>query len=303
MKTYVLGLDGGGTKTLAQAESTSGEVLFRVRGGALNLNGTAPEAVRAAVAQILRDAAAQAGEEQTLGAVCICAAGVSNPCAEQTLRAGVQDAGFTGPCMVTGDHIAALTGALGKPEGIILIAGTGSICAGRTADGREARAGGRGHLIDDEGSGYAMGRDCLRAVVEAEDGRGPQTVLTQAVLETLGVADIGGIVSFVYAPNRAKSEIAALARLLPAAIAAKDAAAAAIYERAACELARLCAAVAARLAMTGSELALAGSALQNDAYLRACFAEQLQRQCAGLTPVLPRSDAATGAAQLARTLL
>ena len=194
MGLYVLGLDGGGTKTLAQAMNAEGTPLFRVGGGALNLNSETPDRVRAVVRDILQQAGRQAGGPPA--AVCIAAAGVSNPAAAQVLRAGAQDAGYAGPGQVTGDHMAALAGALGRPEGLILSAGTGSICAGRTADGREARSGGFGHLIDDEGSGYAMGRDVLRAVIEAWDGRGPETCLTKQVCETLNVQDAAGIVAF-----------------------------------------------------------------------------------------------------------
>ena len=301
MGLYVLGLDGGGTKTLAQAMNAEGRPLFRVGGGALNLNSETPDRVRAVVRDILQQAGRQAGGPPA--AVCIAAAGVSNPAAAQVLRAGAQEAGYAGPVQVTGDHMAALAGALGRPEGLILIAGTGSICAGRTADGREARSGGFGHLIDDEGSGYAMGRDVLRAVIEAWDGRGPETCLTKQVCETLNVQDAAGIVAFVYAPVCTKRDIAALARLLPQAAAADDAAALAIYRRAARELARLAEAVARRLKLEQAELALAGSALVNDAFLRQCLSQELTRLEPGLTAVLPRQDAAMGAALLAREML
>lgn len=302
MDGYVLGLDGGGTKTLAQAADAAGRPLFRLAGGALNLNSETQEKVRAAVRGLLEQARAQAGPQRRLDAVCIAAAGVSNPAAADVLRAGAADAGFDGPVRVVGDHIAALAGALGRPEGIVLIAGTGSICAGRTADGREARAGGRGHLIDDEGSGYAMGRDVLRAVVQAEDGRGPQTCLTQAVYQALGAEDMGDVVAYVYAPQRTKREIAALAKLLPQAAAQGDEAAHAIYAHAARELAKLAAAVAARLDMPEGPLALAGGALVNDGELRARLEEELRRRCPGLRAVQAAHDAAQGAAVLAAQL-
>lgn len=301
MRRYVLGLDGGGTKTLAAAQDEEGRELFRLAGGSLNPNGESPAAVRATLAQLLADAQAQAGPGLALGAVCVGAAGVSNPAARALVQEGLAQAGFDGPRLVTGDHEAALAGALGRPEGMILIAGTGSICFGRAA-GRQARAGGRGHLIDDEGSGYAMGRDVLRAVVRAADGRGPATCLAQAVEEVLGVRGMDGLVGYVYAPGRPKKDIAALAKLLPEAARAEDAAALAIYDRAARELALLAHAVAVQLG-AGGELALAGSALQKDERLRAGLERQLAGLCPRLVPVLPRQDAASGAALLARGML
>ena len=69
------------------------------------------------------------------------------------------------------DQETALAGALGAPCGMVLIAGTGSICFGRDAVVKQPGSGGYGHKIDDEGSGYALGRDALAAVVRAQDGR------------------------------------------------------------------------------------------------------------------------------------
>ena len=59
----------------------------------------------------------------------------------------------------------------------------GSICYGQSTDGREARSGGWGSLMDDEGGGFALGRDALAAVVRAEDGRIAPTVLHDAVFK------------------------------------------------------------------------------------------------------------------------
>ena len=71
--------------------------------------------------------------------------------------------------------------------GIIIIAGTGSIVLGRDAVGTEARAGGWGPLLADDGSGYAIGLAGLRAVFRARDGWGPSTALTQALQEALSL--------------------------------------------------------------------------------------------------------------------
>ena len=91
--------------------------------------------------------------------------------------------------------------------GCILIAGTGSICTGITEDGKTARAGGWGHLIDDVGSGYALGRDALTAVVRAQDGRGAKTVLTDLVQKAWKVENIGQLIAETYS-TADKSHIA-----------------------------------------------------------------------------------------------
>ena len=301
MKQYVLGLDGGGTKTAVLATDLSGKELLRLQGGPMNLNGQTPEAVQQVIIQLIRNAATQIGPAYELAGICIGAAGISNASAQSLIRSAVQETGFYGTILLTGDHTTALAGALGHAEGIILISGTGSICAGRTQEGKEARAGGRGHIIDDGGSGYAMGIDILHAVIEAEDGRGPSTCLTEAVHRSLQTKTVEDIVSFVHTPNRAKHDIADLARLLPEALEQQDAVAMDIYQKAAFQLSRLVTAVATRLNYHTGEVALAGSALQNSAYLRTCLYHDLQKKEPELTLVLPRHDAAWGAAYLARS--
>lgn len=84
-----------------------------------------------------------------------------------------------GVIRLVGDHETALAGALEEPAGVILIAGTGSICYGVNESGAKFRAGGYGHIIDDAGSAYAIGRDILKAVVRSSDGRQGQTVLKE----------------------------------------------------------------------------------------------------------------------------
>ncbi len=301
MGIYLLGVDGGGTKTLAQAIDPKGRPMFRIKSGALNPNSETKEQVQAVLCDILQHAAVQAGTDQ-LAAVCIGAAGVSNPHAKALLEQSLERAGFHGQKYITGDHVAALAGALGRPEGMLLISGTGSICAGRTAEGYEVRAGGMGHRIDDEGSGYAMGRDVLRAVVQAEDGRGPATCLTRAVFQELGIRNMEELLAFVYAPQSSKKDIAALARLLPDAAAQEDRAALAIYDHAVRELLRLVKAVSMRLPMLQGELALAGSVLLKDELLQKKLKVQLQLQLPGLTMIPARQDAAWGAARLAQSI-
>ena len=114
----------------------------------------------------------------------------------------------------------------------MLISGTGSVCCGRNDSGTLFRTGGYGWRVDDEGSGYAIGRDILRAAVRAEDGRGPATVLKQAVLEQLGLPDIPGLVAWMYAPQTGKKEVAALAPLLNQALERQDEAAGLIVRHA-----------------------------------------------------------------------
>ena len=236
---YYAGWDGGGTKTLCRVLYQDGTAPQPFTAGALNPNGTVAGQCEATVADLLRNMAALPGGLDACRMLCIGAAGISNPATRVHLQNALQAGGYHGPVTFTGDQQTALYGALGGPGGIVLIAGTGSICYGQSTDGREARSGGWGSLMDDEGGGFALGRDALAAVVRAEDGRIAPTVLHDAVFKALQVGAVRELIGKIYAPGFGKREVAALAPLVGAAAEQGDAAALQIVEKAGRELALL----------------------------------------------------------------
>lgn len=295
---FVAGLDGGGTKTAVCLKNTRGEILQRGEFGALNLNGGDKEQI----CRTVRDITAYCGLPESADlcdAICVGTAGVSNPAAAQMLVQLIREAGYHGPILLTGDHETALHGALGSSVGIALIAGTGSICLGRNEAGEEWRSGGWGYRIDDEGSGYAIGRDILSAAVRCMDGRLVDTCLKQAVTEQLRVNSAAGIVAFVHRADTTKKDIAALSFLLDAAERAGDAEAARIAQKAAQELVCLVRPVAERTDQTDGRIALLGSILRKSDTVRSRTAALLREEYPQMQIVSPRRDAAEGAADMA----
>ena len=283
---YYAGWDGGGTKTLCRVLYQDGTAPQPFTAGALNPNGTVAGQCEATVADLLRNMAALPGGLDACRMLCIGAAGISNPATRVHLQNALQAGGYHGPVTFTGDQQTALYGALGGPGGIVLIAGTGSICYGQSTDGREARSGGWGSLMDDEGGGFALGRDALAAVVRAEDGRIAPTVLHDAVFEALQVGAVRELIGKIYAPGFGKREVAALAPLVGAAAEQGDAAALQIVEKAGRE--------------QSARIAFAGSVLQKCAPVRSAAQTQLQTLLPQLTLAEPQGDAAAGAVLLAR---
>lgn len=210
MMPYYVGIDGGGTKTAVELRTRGSAAHSRAVFGPLNCNSDRTAAAKA-LTDTLAWLAAQPEGLAGCDGLCIGSAGISNPDAYNFIQDIIRAGGYTGPLQIVGDQVTALAGALGQPVGTVLIAGTGSICYARTADGREARSGGWGHLIDDEGSAYALGRDILRAVVRAADGRAPATALTELVAQRLGAPGVQPVIRFTYAPTTTKKEIATLA--------------------------------------------------------------------------------------------
>lgn len=239
------------------------------------------------------------------GAIVIGAAGNNNPAADALLRNLLEGCGFRCPVTVCSDADAALYGALGEEDGILLISGTGSICLGQARGGRERyRAGGFGHLIDDEGSAYAIGRDIAAAVVKAEDGRGPETTLRSALFGHLGISGSSELVGYVYDMSHTKKDIARLARLISLPENEGDRATAQIIGKAVDGLLEMVAAVYGRMEARrcGPELPLVlhGSVLRGNARIAGELAEAISHRLPGIRIAQARADAAHGAVGLAR---
>lgn len=296
---YFCGWDGGASSTKACVLSPRGEETEAFEMGPLNPNGAAKETVRQSVADgVARMRQLPEGLEGCGGLV-IGIAGVSNESAAQLVRDAVRACGYLGPLRLMGDQEIALAGAIDGP-GAILIAGTGSVCFGRDGEGRPFRTGGFGYLIDDGGSGYAVGRDILSAAVRASDGRGEKTALTELVFSKLGISGIPGLVTWLYSPGTGKREVASLAPLLLQAIRMNDHTACQIALRAGDDLAELVLCAWKTAGMTGGELALFGSILTYYPEIRSRLLDRLQSSLPSLTIVAPRRTAARGAADLAR---
>ena len=290
---FAAGVDGGGTRTTVECRTMEGAALCREVFGPFNLNSVGEERFTA----LLEEIAAFLGKTGECAALCIGAAGVSNPRVRE-LTARVMD-GLC-PWRLAGDHEIALHGAHSGGPGLALIAGTGSICCGRNERGEAVRAGGWGHLIDDGGSGYALGRDLLSAVVRQWDGRGEETVLTRLLLARLEIETPQELVAYVYGGD--KSRVASLAPLAGQAAAQGDRTALDIYARNGAELGELVLAAAKRLGMETGEVALLGGLLTGDGRLREALTAWLAERAPGLRCIEPRQDAAAGAAMLALEL-
>ena len=291
------GWDGGGTKTEVLCLNESGVIVAQSAFGPLNLNGSSPEQIRDTVRRAVAFMAYTPGGIPE--ALVIGTAGISNHAATQLLRDAVREAGYSGPLALRGDQETALSGAVEGP-GAVLIAGTGAICCGRDAQGHTVRVGGYGHLIDDGGSGYAIGRDILAAVVRAEDGRDAPHCLTKAVYQQLNISSVSELITWLYRPGTSKKDVAALSPLLQHALGQQDAAALRIANRAAVELAELGMTAWRRLSLSGGEMALTGSILKHYPAIRRGVEMRLREACPDMRCIDPRGTAAYGAALLAR---
>jgi N-acetylglucosamine kinase-like BadF-type ATPase len=203
---------------------------------------------------------------------------------------------------VVNDALIALVAGAGDAPAIVIIAGTGSIVYGRNAAGEAARAGGWGHMIGDEGSGYWIGREALAAVMRAGDGRGPETQLTAEILRHFEVTDVSRLPRIVYDRAQPRMAVAALGPLVQNVCEQGDAVATRILERAAEEIVLAARSVTMRLEMRGDAFTfyLAGGMFRVVAWLAHELPQRLVEVAPRAQVELLDKEPAAGAVWLAR---
>lgn len=296
---YIVGVDGGGTKTAISIANTQKEVISRYMVGPINVNGGNRRAITESFKDMCKHIESVCGSFHDVGHVCIGAAGISNPEVTQLMEKHMRENGYLGELTITGDQEIALYGAQCKLEGIILIAGTGSICFGVNRQGQRHRTGGFGYLIDDEGSGYSIGRALLAVLVQTEDGRIRESIIPQLVYDQLKMNTVQEVVGYVYDPQTTKKDIAKLAPILTLACERGDQQALKIADYCGEQLFKLLVPVMERLAMRESKIAIAGSVLQKSPFVKQALAQRLRAHDPQAALMLPMADAAYGAVLLA----
>lgn len=299
MEHFVVGLDGGGTKTAIEMRSLGGRVLLREETDGLNINSHTQEELIITIGKIVSYISDMEGGISSCDKICLSTAGVSNPKAKAFFSSLFREMGVLCEIIIVGDQEGALYGALGKGEGVILISGTGSICYGRNREGISARSGGFGHLIDDEGSGYAIGRDILSQAVKSYDKRIPKSILYDLVLAHIEGNGIEDIIYYTYKSNSSKKDIASLSPLLLEGLKLEDEAAMNICIKASNELATLILTVARELNIWSGEVALLGGILRNYPQIRNLVINIVKEQLPELVIVEAKHDSATGAVLIA----
>jgi N-acetylglucosamine kinase-like BadF-type ATPase len=200
---------------------------------------------------------------------------------------------------ITHDLEIALRGGTANGTGIVIVAGTGSSAYGR--DGNQAaQVGGWGHLMGDEGSGYWIGLQSLRAVAQAQDGRAEPTALREAICSGLDIASPRDLVS--WSIDASKSEIAALAEITLDQARLGDSVACKIAESGAAEIARMASVAARSLGITDGpmDVVLTGGLMTAESgYFDICRRHIVQAApTARVTP--PLETAVWGAVHMAR---
>jgi len=313
VKSCVLGIEGGGTKTICAVSTLDGEVIGIGRSGTTNPNLASETEVKAELQKAICEAI---GNHRELSIEFICAgmAGTGtdeNQILINKLIRQILDLSSLRSLLssrfnpsrniyVCPDTVITLIAGAGVRHGIVAISGTGSIVYGETINGQRVRVGGWGNLLD-EGSGYEIGRLALQAVMKSYDGRANPTLLTQMVLDTCGLDSSDKLTYYIHRKDLSPSSIADLARVVNSAAIEGDIAARNILEKVSDELYDSISVAAKRLDFKNNDatLVLSGGVLTNIEMVRDRIASKVRANISAIKTIELCREPVKGAIQIA----
>lgn len=313
--SFVLGIDGGGSKTVCVILDETGRVLGRGEAGPSNYHSVGIEAADREIQSSITQAVAST-DGIRVDAICVGLAGVARPRDMQVTQSLVQQlqsklalpitwALQPSHTIICNDALIALWGGLGDDTGIVAIAGTGSIVFGRNNRGCTQRVGGWGYILGDEGSAYHIAVSGMRAALRASDRRGEPTSLQEHLQEHLGLKSLEDLIEVVYQRGWGVKDIAALAPIVDRAAASGDEVAKTIIEQAAQELVLATQVVIDALFSRHEdfEVVTTGSVWRGKSLLRDKFTTQIVTLAPLAKVIFPRHEPAYGAGLLALNTL
>lgn len=323
----VLGIDGGGSKTVCVLMDNTGQVLGRGEAGASNYQSVGIKATLHSIQSAICASAVEAQKKNVpelnaqatkvtgtvkIEAICLGLAGVAREADIQVVHSLVQQLKNSNFLPITwalqpsnvvicNDAMIALAGGVGHTVGIVAIAGTGSIVFGRNHQGYTKRVGGWGHILGDEGSAYKIAIQGMQAALRAYDGRGLPTSLQERLKQHLGLQSIEDLIEVIYQRGWGVKEIAALAPLVDCAASEGDEVANTIIEQAVKELVEATSIVIDAIFSSRSvfEVVTTGSVWQGRSKMRERFKASIITLAEGAKVIFPRYEPAYGAGLLA----
>ena len=232
--SFVLGIDGGGSKTICVLMDENSTVLGRGESGASNYQTVGIPATLRSIESAIYAAVNQAlnfADTINIKAICLGLAGVNRPRDFEVVDSILQELQnseilpitwaltTSSPLLVRkqenivicNDALIALVGGIGDDVGVVVAAGTGSIVFGRNHQGDTKRVGGWGYILGDEGSAYKIAIAGLQAAMKSYDGREISTSLVDGFQQHLNLRNIEGLIEVIYSSRWGVKEIAGLA--------------------------------------------------------------------------------------------
>jgi N-acetylglucosamine kinase-like BadF-type ATPase len=303
---YIIGIDGGGTKTDCAVTDPEGNILFKTKGNSSNFLVEGVEKVSESILNLVEECKKQLKfNYPDIETILIGTAGagrqddaerLKNSFIEYSKRKGINFKNF----IVESDARIALEGAFSGGPGAILIAGTGSIMIGKDDNGNIYRAGGFGRKIGDEGSGYNLGRKGLSAFSKQLDGRTTFTLISKYLKEKFNIASSETVITEIYKNN---FDIASVAPLVISAAENNDAAALKIINEETDELLLLVSSMKNKLSLPRFNLSFIGSLIDNDNFYSKNLKGKIIKKFPEIEIQPPENPPVTGAILMAKKII
>ena len=304
-RTLLLGVDGGGTKTRAVVTDGEYRILGEGSAGPSNPLRVGFEDALAAIRTAVDHACEAAGVSRSeISTAEIGLAGVRRPEIRKRMRETLSALGVATFGLVTDSDIALFGATEGRP-GMVIIAGTGSICCGINSLKKHFCSGGWGPIAGDEGSGSWIARRALQAVAQASDGRGHSTALTEAACEYFKVSRAAELSAAIYAPTMTNGRIAGFCTLVIEAAKSGDSTANEIVKSAGKELGLAAVAAIRGLNMSSEtfQVAFVGGVFAAGDLILKPLSEEVYREAPGAFFQPPRMSPVLAAAHMAKAHL
>jgi N-acetylglucosamine kinase-like BadF-type ATPase len=298
----ILAIDAGGTSTRAVVTTANGGLLGQGRGGPANHILSGWDTARASLVAAITQTCTAAGIQLPAIACAVVGSAGVGPNGEgceivESLMAELLPGARV---RAVGDMVAAFWGALAGDFGVVVAAGTGSVCYGRSPNGDTCQVGGWGHIMGDEGSAYDIAVRALRAGAQATDGRGTQTALTERIPTTLAAGNLVEVALRVYGEPMTRESIAQLATTVYEAAAAGDTVARVILTEAGVDLGRCALAALRALGLFGhaTTVAYTGAVFDAGAFIADAFRNAITSACPNVSVVAAEFPPVVGALKL-----
>ncbi|MFF2797583.1 N-acetylglucosamine kinase [Lysinibacillus xylanilyticus] len=285
MMEWLLIIDGGATKTAcALVHAESGEIKYTKSTSGSNYQAigatSATEILQALLANV--QAFLQQQDDSNIAVATFAMAGIDSRKDHETVSAIIHNAVSAiqlkiETLIIENDAQATLLGVTAGQAGALLIAGTGAIAYAFNGT-QIVRSGGWGHRAGDEGSGYWLGQEVIRAIFHMEDGRGESTILKNAVFDYLRIQDVTELATWLFRPSYTNAQLAKMGAFLAEAVTKKDSCAIQISMRAAHELVSLACAVLKKIDYQGEAFSLYcnGGAIKHNPLIFKTFSQEMK---------------------------
>jgi len=219
---YILGVDGGGTKTMIAVANLDGKIIIEKSIGSINFKSIGVEGAAknfiSGITPVIKELENH-GSKPYFKSSYFGLAGLNTSYdkvvfVQIVLNDSISSYLNLQKAVLCNDTVIGLAAGSMNKNRVIIICGTGSNCYGINEEGNEAKANGWDYILGDEGSGTSMGIKTLRAIMQAYDGRGDETLLTGKIFEFLNINSIDELNRWTYDEPFSKDRIASMSLTL-----------------------------------------------------------------------------------------